>query len=102
MMLQGEGPIVDVRFAPASLGLKLAACTSDGKARLFECQNVLALADWLNEDIETIANASATNVTPSDVAGVTATSAALDWMSTPFGGGLLGDDRGETLAIGGR
>ncbi|CAE8652667.1 unnamed protein product, partial [Polarella glacialis] len=44
--LSCEGPVVDVRFAPAPLGLKVAACTSDGKARIFECVNALDLRTW--------------------------------------------------------
>lgn len=108
--LQGEGPFVDVRFAPSSIGLKLAACTADGRAKIFECVNRLDLRSWEAEDLESLAHrAPATSASPtaSAAAGAGAVpganfcaSAALDWMRAPFGGS--GDERGEVLAVAGR
>merc|ERR550532_3131044 len=83
---QGEGPWVDVRFAPAPLGLKLAAVTADGKARVFECVNALDLRTWEQEDIETQTNrpvAASSRPTQPCLTAVTVgdgcMSAALDW-----------------------
>lgn len=92
--LNMDGPIVDVRFAPSPFGLKLAACTEDGKARIFECTNAFDLASWEPEDLEAASRSSTAAAVPSS-------SAALDWMPAPFGGGSATDDR-ETLAVAGR
>eukprot|EP00419_Tripos_fusus_P010848 CAMPEP_0172658560 /NCGR_PEP_ID=MMETSP1074-20121228/2857_1 /TAXON_ID=2916 /ORGANISM="Ceratium fusus, Strain PA161109" /LENGTH=320 /DNA_ID=CAMNT_0013473879 /DNA_START=252 /DNA_END=1215 /DNA_ORIENTATION=+ len=107
---QGEAPWLDVRFAPAPLGLKLAAVTSDGKARVFECVNAMDLRAWEPEDIETQTHRpSAASSQPAQpdrtLAAATGSSlgcmsAALDWMCVPFGGG--GEERSEALAVGGR
>jgi len=51
--LSCDGPVMDVRFAPAPLGLKLAACTFDGKAKVFECNSGLDLKHWTPDDLET-------------------------------------------------
>jgi len=106
--VSGEGPWVDVRFAPAPLGLKLAAVTFDGKARVFECVNALDLRAWEPEDIETQTNRpTAASSQPAQPGPAAATggrngsmSAALDWMCVPFGGG--GEEHSETIAVGGR
>lgn len=92
--LQFDGPVVDVRFAPSTFGLKLAACTSDGKARVYECVNALDLRSWEHEDLEVPAHRQA----------AASSSAAIDWMPAPFGGSVAAnpDDRGEILAVGGR
>merc|ERR1711972_700880 len=85
--LSCDGPVVDVRFAPAALGLKLAACVADGKARVFEFPNALDFKQWEHEDLET-------------KKWPRCTSAAIDWMPTPFGGSS--DTDRETLALAGR
>lgn len=88
-----EGPVVDLRFAPITFGLKLAGCTADGKARVHECANTLDLRTWDHEDLEVVAHKL----------GNASTSAALDWMPAPFGGAAVNaEDRGEILAVGGR
>jgi len=88
-----DGPTVDVRFAPAAFGLKLAACAEDGKARIFECTNPLDLSSWEPEDLEAASRSSVIAAAPSS-------SAALDWIPAPFGGSAS-DDR-EILAVAGR
>jgi len=98
--LQGEGPFVDVRFAPPHLGLKLAACTAEGRVRVFECVNRLDLRSWDPEDLEAEAHkaqpdASAVTGGPGEFCA----SAALDWIRAPFGASL--DERGDVLAVGG-
>jgi len=104
---QGEGPWVDVRFAPTPLGLKLAAVTADGKARVFECVNALDLRTWEQEDIETqtsrLTAASFQPIQPGLAAatvGDGCMSAALDWMCVPYGGSS--EERSEMIAVGGR
>jgi nucleoporin SEH1 len=115
--LSCDGPVMDVRFAPAPLGLKLAACTADGKAKVFECVNSLDYRAWDKpEDLETLsrpggagsAAASSVSASASGAAAAAAPkasiagciSAALDWMPVPFGGGS--DERCEALAVAGR
>eukprot|EP00931_Biecheleriopsis_adriatica_P103966 TRINITY_DN78735_c0_g1_i1.p1 TRINITY_DN78735_c0_g1~~TRINITY_DN78735_c0_g1_i1.p1 ORF type:complete len:391 (+),score=66.79 TRINITY_DN78735_c0_g1_i1:101-1273(+) len=92
-----DGPVVDVRFAPAPLGLRLAACTADGKARVFECVNSMDLSKWEPDaqDLQTLGKA--TNANTSGGSG----SAALDWRKVPFGT-HAGDDFSEMLAVAGR
>jgi len=105
----GDAPWVDIRFAPAPLGLKLAAVTADGKVRVFECVNALDLRNWEPEDVEThTSRPTAASSQPAQPGPVVATggsavgcmSAALDWMCVPFGGGA--EERSETFALGGR
>jgi WD40 repeat protein len=36
----------DVQFAPKHQGLKLAACSQDGKVRIYICRNLMNLAEW--------------------------------------------------------
>mmetsp|Transcript_61861 Transcript_61861/g.135933 ORF Transcript_61861/g.135933 Transcript_61861/m.135933 type:complete len:365 (-) Transcript_61861:92-1186(-) len=93
--LQCDGPVVDVRFAPAPVGIKLAACTADGRAKVFECVNALDLRSWEPEDLELPGQRPA-----AAAAGAGCSSAALDWMPAPFGSG--GDEHGEALAVAGR
>jgi len=106
--LNAEGPLVDVRFAPPAFGLKIATVTADGKAKVAECNNVLALQDWEPTDLDTAGRASerataqAASESSPDGGNVAGVSAALDWIRTPIGGSLAGDDCGETLAVGGR
>jgi nucleoporin SEH1 len=102
--LDGEAAFVDVRFAPSEYGLKLAAVTADGRARLFECEQPLTLASWTSEDLEptNVGGVSATDVSDSAAMSTTWTTAALDWMPAPFGGCLVGEEPTETLAIAGR
>jgi len=109
--LQGEGPIVDVRFAPGPMGLKIAAVTANGDARVFECNDALRLVDWGSEDLESNARPAASTMQAAGNTTATADtekppapvlSSALDWMPVPFGGELAGDERPATLAVAGR
>eukprot|EP00933_Yihiella_yeosuensis_P075136 TRINITY_DN8433_c1_g2_i1.p1 TRINITY_DN8433_c1_g2~~TRINITY_DN8433_c1_g2_i1.p1 ORF type:complete len:376 (+),score=67.82 TRINITY_DN8433_c1_g2_i1:31-1158(+) len=100
--LSYEGPVVDVRFAPAPVGLKLAACTADGKARIYECVNALDLRTWESEELETLTHKPPSSATPSIQANSSAcSSACLDWMHVPFGGGGA-DELNEVIALAGR
>lgn len=116
--LQHEGPVVDVKFGPSATGLKVAACTANGKTKLWECVNSQDLRQWDAEDLETLVSKLSTLSTglappagPAGAAGATAvgdgptvttsgcSSASLDWMPVPFGGGK--SERSEAIALGG-
>jgi len=98
--LSAEGPVLDICFAPSTYigsgqGLKIAACTADGKAKIFRCRSEMELESWESEDLE------AANRKPAPVA-TPCMSAAIDWKPVPFGAGSGGQDVPETLALGGR
>lgn len=105
--IQGDGPVTDVRFAPAPLGLKLAACTADGRARIYYCGNAMNLRTWDSEELETVRmginpSSSSFNTAMSVNSGPTAcSSAALDWMPVPLGGGSA-EQACEAIALAGR
>lgn len=82
--------VLDVRFAPAPLGLKLASCSDNRKVRIFECADPLDLAEWLPEDLDCPARSAAPR------SGAAAGHTALDWKPIPLGGGA---EDGETIAI---
>lgn len=90
-----DGPVVDVRVSPPSLGMKLATVTADGKARVFEKSHT---TEWDHEDLELPKQGPGA---ASSAASSTCTSAALDWMPGPFGSPGP-DARGEVLAVGSR
>lgn len=96
--LQCEGPVVGVRFSPASIGLKVAACTVSGRSRIFECASSSlesAASTWEQEDLEPRAS-------PPESGGPAQLGAALDWMPAPFGGGAAEDREALALAGAGR
>eukprot|EP00929_Paragymnodinium_shiwhaense_P029028 TRINITY_DN16733_c0_g1_i1.p1 TRINITY_DN16733_c0_g1~~TRINITY_DN16733_c0_g1_i1.p1 ORF type:complete len:399 (-),score=76.96 TRINITY_DN16733_c0_g1_i1:83-1279(-) len=110
--LEGEGPLTDVKFAPAHLGLKLAACTSDGKVRLWECADLIKHAQWDAEDLshtypikgkqQGIGAVGQPVQTEDSMLYENMSTASLDWMPAPFGGSIHGDDKGDMFAVVGR
>eukprot|EP00930_Biecheleria_cincta_P085698 TRINITY_DN75075_c0_g1_i1.p1 TRINITY_DN75075_c0_g1~~TRINITY_DN75075_c0_g1_i1.p1 ORF type:complete len:354 (-),score=54.95 TRINITY_DN75075_c0_g1_i1:95-1156(-) len=90
-----DGPVVDVRFAPAALGLKFAACTADGQARVFECANALDLRSWESEDLDNF-----TSEPISQASAMSSMSAALDWKQVPLA--APAEEQAEVIALGGR
>jgi len=86
-----EGPCVDLRFAPVAYGCKIAACTSKGRTRVWDCTNSLDLRCWESADLDSPG-------VPPDHSGL---SAALDWMPPVPGDVAPSEDR-EVLAVAGR
>lgn len=99
--LQCEGPVVGVRFSPASIGLKVAACTVTGRSRIFECSNpsLDVQGTWEPEDLEPQRPGAAA---PEAAGAPAQLGAALDWMPAPFGGGAAEDREALALAGSGR
>lgn len=45
-LVESKEPVVDIRFAPKSYGLVLAACSLNGEIRIYEAADLLNLALW--------------------------------------------------------
>jgi len=63
--------LVDIKFAPRHMGLKLATCSADGMVRIYEAIDVMSLAHWpLTEEFEAfrggVANCISWNPSPFD------------------------------------
>lgn len=51
--------VVDIKFAPRHVGLKLAVCSLDGHVRIYEAADIMNLSHWQPEqDFEVLANSS--------------------------------------------
>ncbi|KAK5665690.1 epoxide hydrolase, soluble (sEH) [Batrachochytrium dendrobatidis] len=58
-LTESRGSVHDIEFAPNHLGLKLAACGSDGVLRIYEAMDVVNLTSWtLMEEIEIVSGGS--------------------------------------------
>lgn len=45
-LVDSRSSIVDVKFAPKHLGLKLATCSADGNIRIYEAPDIMNLSQW--------------------------------------------------------
>ena len=45
-LLDSKGVVVDVKFAPPHLGLKLAVASKDGLVRIYEATDIMDLSNW--------------------------------------------------------
>ncbi|BGP37591.1 epoxide hydrolase, soluble (sEH) [Rhodotorula kratochvilovae] len=86
-LLDPQGTVRDLAFAPPDSGLKLAAVSSDAHLRVWECLDPLALKDWaLTTDIDL----AALPLTPSSGAPPVQAGAAAAGLGSGDGFGLGG------------
>ncbi|KAI9202576.1 WD40-repeat-containing domain protein [Polychytrium aggregatum] len=70
-----RGAVLDIEFAPQHLGLKLAACSSDGFLRIYEAMDPVGLNNWtMQEDIDIVSGSSRDS----------AALYCLSWCTSPF------------------
>lgn len=85
-LTDARGTLRSLAFCPATLGLKLAAVASDGRLRVWECLDPVALSEWnLVEDIDLLALPN----TPSS--GAATAGAGLGLGNLSAGGGKQSD-----------
>eukprot|EP01104_Vermistella_antarctica_P014333 TRINITY_DN4486_c0_g1_i1.p2 TRINITY_DN4486_c0_g1~~TRINITY_DN4486_c0_g1_i1.p2 ORF type:complete len:312 (-),score=47.11 TRINITY_DN4486_c0_g1_i1:1096-2031(-) len=86
-LVDSRDSVLDIKFAPRHLGLKLATCSSDGFIRIYEAIDVMNLAHWpLMEEFEAHKD-GATSIswnpspfsTPNIVVGTATDSVAKIW-----------------------
>jgi len=70
-LVDSRESMVDIKFAPRHMGLKLATCSADGMVRIYEAIDVMNLAHWpLIEEFEAhrggVANCISWNPSPFD------------------------------------
>mmetsp|Transcript_60133 Transcript_60133/g.127391 ORF Transcript_60133/g.127391 Transcript_60133/m.127391 type:complete len:522 (+) Transcript_60133:132-1697(+) len=96
--LNCECPVVDVKFCPVAIGLKVACGLADGKVKIWNCQSKTNLKQWvctadLNPTPQLLRTKDKGRM--GDIAKCT--SAALDWMPVAYDR----PDFTEVLALGG-
>eukprot|EP00928_Gymnodinium_smaydae_P010138 TRINITY_DN13806_c0_g1_i1.p2 TRINITY_DN13806_c0_g1~~TRINITY_DN13806_c0_g1_i1.p2 ORF type:complete len:369 (-),score=73.29 TRINITY_DN13806_c0_g1_i1:55-1161(-) len=99
--LSMDAPVVDVRVAPAPLGLRLAACTPEGKVKIFESQSARGYDQWAHEELPRSDLRPAAAAAAAGAAQAAVPFAALDWMPVPFGSSESEGSQ-ATLAVAGR
>jgi nucleoporin SEH1 len=84
LLVDNTQKVTDLQFAPRHLGLKLAACSEDGRVKVYTCENFTTLTQWQPQEFSP---------------QIAAPCQALSWSPSPFDAPALAIASGNAVEI---